>query len=88
MLIQQSVAHLKQNNMGYFQHMKFAIFHGLLCIFHGFQLIFHALIPAVFQTAGSKLINKLNKSFTEFNEYEKLKKQLHQFQELWQQKNK
>jgi type IV secretory pathway VirB6-like protein len=51
--------HLQENNMSYFQHFKFAIFHGFVCILAGVCLIAHALIPSVFQTAGSDLVQSL-----------------------------
>ena len=51
--------HLQENNMSYFQHFKFAIFHGFVCILAGMCLIALALIPSVFQTAGSDLVQSL-----------------------------
>jgi hypothetical protein len=51
--------HLKENNMTYYQHFKFAVFHGLVCILAGFCLIIHAVLPCIFQTAGSDLVQSL-----------------------------
>lgn len=54
--------------MSYIEHFKFAFTHGVSCIFAGFLLIAHSIIPAVFEKAGSSLVNTLNKSFVEHNE--------------------
>jgi len=51
--------HLKENNMSYYQHFKFAIFHGLVCILAGLCLVIHAVLPCIFQTAGSDLVQSL-----------------------------
>ena len=68
-MIKKSIDHLKNNNMNYWQHFVFAFDHGLQCIKAGILLICHSIIPAIFSKAGSQLINKLNKSFLEHNEY-------------------
>ena len=67
-MIKKSIKHLKDNNMSYYEHIKFAGKHGLSCVKAGIFLIIHGLIPALFPRAGSKLVNKLNKNFTEHNE--------------------
>ena len=51
--------HLKENNMTYYQHFKFALFHGFVCLIAGICLILHAFFPCVFTTAGSDLVQSL-----------------------------
>lgn len=67
-MIKSSIKHLNDNNMSYFQHLKFAFNHGSLCIVAGLMLIIHSILPSVFQRAGSSIVNILNKSFIEHNE--------------------
>lgn len=67
-LSQKWIQHLKENNMTYMQHFKFAASHGIRCIKAGLFLICHATIPAVFPRAGSNLVNDLNKSFIDHND--------------------
>lgn len=67
-LINNSIYHLKENNMSYFAHFIFAFGHGIGCIFAGFLLILHSIIPALYPQAGSSLVNLLNKSFKDHNE--------------------
>jgi hypothetical protein len=55
--------HLNENNMGYTQHLIFAMFYGSLCLVAGFYLIIHSILPCFFPTAGSDLVKKLNKRF-------------------------
>lgn len=82
MIIEKSLRHLKDNNMGYCKHFKFASCHGLRCIKAGLLLIMHAVIPALFPKTGSVLVNKLNKDFTEHNDYLTLKKRVEAFSEM------
>jgi len=82
MLIKNCKDHLKQNSMGYFQHLKFAASHGIRCIKAGFLLIIHSVIPALFPKTGSILVNKLNKDFTEHNDYLNLKKRVDAFSSM------
>lgn len=65
MLVQKSLDHLKENKMTYIEHLLFASGHGIRCIAAGLLLIIHSIIPAVFPKVGSKLVFKLNKSFTD-----------------------
>lgn len=64
-MIKQSLEHLKDNKMTYWQHFLFAFGHGIGCLKAGLCLICHAIIPAVFPTTGSLLVEELNKSFTD-----------------------
>jgi len=64
-MIKSSIRHLKDNDMTYRQHFMFAVGHGLKCIKAGLLLVCHGIIPSIFQQAGSRLVYKLNKSFTE-----------------------
>ena len=82
MVIKKSVEHLKENNMGYWQHLKFASGHGIRCIKAGVLLILHSLIPALFPKTGSVLVNELNKSFTEHNDYLHLKTRVEAFSKM------
>lgn len=69
MLVQKSLDHLKENKMTYIEHLLFASGHGIRCIGAGLLLIIHSIIPAVFPKVGSKLVFKLNKSFTDHQKY-------------------
>ena len=64
-MIKNSISHLSDNNMTYLQHLYFASIHGFKCIFAGTLLCIHSIIPALFPTIGSRLVNELNKSFTD-----------------------
>lgn len=64
-MIYQSREHLRNNKMTYGEHFVFASYHGIRCIIAGIYLICHAIVPAIFQQAGSDLVQKLNKSFTD-----------------------
>lgn len=82
MVIKNSVDHLKNNNMGYWEHMRFASGHGFGCIKAGFLLIIHSIVPAWFPRTGSILVNKLNQSFTEHNDYLHLKNRVEAFSKM------
>jgi hypothetical protein len=69
MLIKKSLDHLKDNNMTYYQHLIFASNHGIRCMMAGLLLVCHSIIPALFPKTGSKLVNRLNKSFIDHNEW-------------------
>lgn len=64
-MIKQSLEHLKDNKMTYWQHFLFAFGHSIGCLKAGLCLICHAIIPAVFPKTGSLLVQELNKSFTD-----------------------
>jgi len=73
-LIDQCEDHLKNNNMTYVEHFKFASLHGYLCIKAGFFLCVHSIFPCFFQKAGSRLVHKLEQVFIEReNEINELK---------------
>ena len=57
--------HLAENNMTYWQHLKFAVGHGLVCIRAGVYLCIHGLLPCFRRRAGTKLVQRLEKVFTE-----------------------
>jgi hypothetical protein len=65
------VGHLAENEMTYSQHFNFAILHGLECIKAGMYLIIHGLFPCFYRHAGSDLVHKLDKVFTEREEASK-----------------
>jgi len=83
MIIEKSLTHLKDNNMGYWKHFKFASFHGLRCIKAGVLLMLHAIVPAFFPKTGSILVNQLNKDFTEHNEWLQLKYRMEIFKNIY-----
>lgn len=56
--------HLKENNMGYFEHLVFAASHGITAIVLGLGLLVHAVIPPLFTLAGATLLARLRKDFT------------------------
>ena len=83
MVIKKSVKHLKENNMGYWEHLRFASSHGIRCIKAGLLLILHSIIPAFFPKAGSILVNQLNKDFTEHNDWLELKNRMEVFKNIY-----
>jgi hypothetical protein len=74
MFIKKGVQHLKENNMSYWQHLVFASIHGLRCVVAGILLLCHSVVPGLFPKIGSSLVNRLNQSFIEHNEYLKSQK--------------
>jgi hypothetical protein len=58
-MLKKSIEHLNENNMTYWQHLKFAAFHGFVCLVAGLCLIIHALFPCWFQTSGSDLVQSM-----------------------------
>jgi hypothetical protein len=58
--------HLKDNNMTYCEHLKFAVGHGLVGLEAGLLLIIHGFFPFFFEEAGTLLIRKLNESFDQY----------------------
>lgn len=69
-MIKSSISHLKDNKMTYWQHFLFAFGHGIGCLRAGLCLICHSIIPAIFPTTGSSLVQELNKSFTDHRSVE------------------
>ena len=61
--------HLSKNNMTYCNHFVFAVVHGLCCIKAGVYLCIHGFLPCFRRRAGTKLVQRLEKVFTE-REYE------------------
>jgi hypothetical protein len=55
--------HLLENNMSYWQHLKFAVFFSIQCLIAAIQLFIHSIFPCWFQKAGSNLVGLLKKSF-------------------------
>ena len=83
MFIKKSIEHLHQNNMSYWNHLRFASFNGARCIKAGVLLILHSIIPALFPRTGSLLVNKLNKDFTEHNDWLELKVKMQAFKNIY-----
>lgn len=81
-MFKKSKLHLQENDMTYWEHFRFASGYGVQCIHHGILLILHSIIPAYFSKSGSNLVNKLNKVFTEQNEYLKLKYRVEAFKKI------
>ena len=63
-MIQRSRDHLASNGMTYAEHMRFASSHGAACIRAGLRLLVHAVVPGVWQTAGGRLLGRLQGAFT------------------------
>ena len=81
-MFKKSINHLEDNDMTYWEHFRFAAGYGVLCIYHGLLLVIHSLIPAYFDLTGGELTNKLNKVFTDQNEYLKLKNRVEAFKKI------
>ena len=64
-LVKRAKNHLTHNNMSYVGHFLFASKHGLICIKAGILLLVHSILPCFFEKAGSRLIHRLEKVFTE-----------------------
>ena len=64
-LVKTAKNHLNRNHMSYWQHFNFAFGYGLQCIKAGLLLCYHSVFPCFFEHAGSKLVHKLEKVFTE-----------------------
>jgi hypothetical protein len=62
-MIKQIRQHLQENNMTYWQHLKFAASYGFTCVVAGLLLIFHSLLPCFFQTSGRDLLRTLEVVF-------------------------
>ena len=82
-IIRESKKHLDENNMSYCSHFLFASGYGIRCIISGLLLILHAMIPALFGKAGTNLVNKLNKVFTDHNEWLQLKDRMEKFRNIY-----
>ncbi len=82
-IIKESKKHLDENNMSYCSHFLFAFSYGIRCIISGLKLVTHSIIPAVFSKAGSKLTNKLNKVFTDHNEWLQIKDRMEKFRNIY-----
>ena len=81
-MFKKSKQHLRENDMTYWEHFKFAAGYGVACLYHGMLLILHSLIPAYFSSTGANLANKLNKVFTNQNEYLSLKNRVEAFKKI------
>lgn len=64
-LVKRWNEHLKENDMTYWQHWKFAVGHGIRCVKAGLYLCIHGLMPCFYRRAGSKLVKRLDQDFTE-----------------------
>lgn len=64
-IIQRAQAHLEKNNMSYASHFVFAAGHGLRCFKAAAYLLVHSVLPCFFEQAGSKLVARLARDFTE-----------------------
>jgi hypothetical protein len=82
-MFKKSKQHLRDNDMTYLQHLRFASVYGFKCIIAGCLLIFHSIIPACFSKAGANLTNKLNTVFTDQNEWLKVKDKIEKFNNIY-----
>jgi len=55
--------HLKENNMTYCEHWRFAVGYGLKCVLAGIYLCIHGFLPCFLQKAGSQLVEELSRVF-------------------------
>jgi len=55
--------HLKENNVGYWQHLCHSAVLGMLSIMAGVIFLIHAVFPFLFTYTGSGLIKKIQKRF-------------------------
>ena len=59
-MINQSRAHLRQADEGYWQHFRFATTFGLLAIAAGIAALLHALIPGICTSTASRIARHLS----------------------------
>ena len=64
-LVKKGKQHLTNNKMTYWEHWKFAVGHGVGCLRAGVYLCIHGFFPCWYRKAGTKLVQKLEKDFTE-----------------------
>jgi hypothetical protein len=81
-MFKKSKQHLRENDMTYWEHFRFASGYGFKCITAGCLLIVHSIIPAYFSKAGATITNLLNKVFTDQNEYLSLKTRVEAFKKI------
>lgn len=62
-MFQRARDHLRENDMTYLGHMRFALHYGTACIQAGLRLLAHAVHPGVYRTAGRDLLRRLRTSF-------------------------
>lgn len=55
--------HLRNNNMTYWQHFRFASRHAAKCLAAALQLLVHAVYPGVFQFSGRRLVVSMLRDF-------------------------
>lgn len=70
-LVKKAKEHLKQNNMTYSEHFVFATKYSIVCIKASFFLLIHSIAPCFYAHAGSRLVRKMEKDFTEHFDGEK-----------------
>lgn len=59
--------HLKENNISYIKHLKFAFYIGFSMIISGFGCIIHGLFPFLFEKTASSKIKQLYNIFKDKN---------------------
>lgn len=71
--------HLRENNLGYFQHMKRALRISVYMFYAGFSCLVHSIFPFLFQKTATSIIKKLRNEITLFEinlSAEKMKERL------------
>ncbi len=58
-MFQESKTHLSSVKESYFEHMFVAFRYGFSCIVAGVMALIHGLIPACFQEAASRKVQRL-----------------------------
>jgi len=64
-LLRKAQKHLAANGMSYRSHFAFAFGHSLRCFKAALFLATHAVAPCFFRRAGSRLVARMSKDFTE-----------------------
>lgn len=65
------MGHLRDVNMGYFQHLMGALGYAFECIVISFIFIIHGFIPDIFTSLGSKRIRELHNNLSYMNDIDK-----------------
>lgn len=65
------MGHLRDINMGYFQHLIGALGYAFETIVISFIFIIHGFIPDIFTSLGSKRIRDLNNTLSYMNDIDK-----------------
>jgi hypothetical protein len=62
-IVGRGAAHLAENDLGYFAHLRVALRIGASLIGAGLACLVHGLVPGAFTTAASRTVRRLHASF-------------------------